>query len=175
MPRRAFLLGLALCSPIVLATPANGQAVRSQHAGAEQPVRSVVVLGDILDGSSATPLAGATVILDPVRARAATPSGRPSSFPTAARTTTTNADGRYRFAEVVPGKYRLLVQRTGYRSTAVELTIEAVAESRISVLLTAAARGRIIARTPVVGSHRRLSHGPSDAAGRSVAFRPTAG
>ena len=89
------------------------------------------VSGTIRDAESSAPIADATVTLD---------GGTHSAFPSAGsafvrgtRSTRTGGAGEYRFNGVEPGDYRLHVQRLGYRSATVEVTLRSPAESRLSV------------------------------------------
>jgi protocatechuate 3,4-dioxygenase beta subunit len=67
------------------------------------------VSGRVLEDATRTPIAGAEVMLLPIRPRAlSVPSFDPP------RTTLTDRDGRYAFEDVEPGRYRITVQKTGY-------------------------------------------------------------
>ncbi len=79
------------------------------------------VSGTIIDAATALPLADASVALE----------GRGG-----ARTARTDAAGRYGFAGVAPGAYRLRVQRIGYRSTTVDVELRGGADPTVSVGLT---------------------------------------
>lgn len=77
--------------------------------------------GTVVDARTATPVDGATVVLEPERAGVFP--GTSSGFAASARTTSTNAQGSYRFGDLTPGVYRIYVTRFGYRpySLVVEL------------------------------------------------------
>lgn len=67
------------------------------------------VSGRVLEEGNQAPIAGAEVVLVPVRPRAvsAPPFDRP-------RSTITDRDGRYAFEDVEPGRYRITVQKAGF-------------------------------------------------------------
>jgi hypothetical protein len=79
------------------------------------------VSGTVVDAEGAQPLADAGVALEP-RAGGAT-----------ARTTRTDAAGRYRFTGVEDGDYRVRVHRLGYRAAAVEVVLRGGAAPQLSV------------------------------------------
>ncbi|CAA9352684.1 MAG: hypothetical protein AVDCRST_MAG68-3773 [uncultured Gemmatimonadetes bacterium] len=89
------------------------------------------VSGTIRDAESAAPIPGATVTLDG-GTHAAFPSAG-SAFVSGTRSTRTGEAGEYRFNGVEPGDYRLHVQRLGYRSATVEVTLRSPSESRLSL------------------------------------------
>jgi hypothetical protein len=89
------------------------------------------VSGTIRDAESAAPIADATVTLDGGTHAAFPAAG--SAFVRGTRSTRTGEAGDYRFNGVEPGDYRLHVQRMGYRSATVEVTLRSPAESRLSV------------------------------------------
>ncbi|HEU4456030.1 MAG TPA: TonB-dependent receptor [Longimicrobium sp.] len=92
---------------------------------ARTPVaRAGSVHGTIVDAQSALPLADATVVLE-AGARVE-------------RTARTGADGIYRFGGLGEGRYRLRVQRIGYRPWSVEVVLRGPAESSVSVGLEVA-------------------------------------
>ncbi|MGD2071105.1 MAG: TonB-dependent receptor [Gemmatimonadota bacterium] len=74
------------------------------------------VEGTVVEAESGRPVASATVVLEPRGARegTATPDGSTGG---GAKTTWTDSEGRYRFADVAPGWYRLGISRIGYRPT----------------------------------------------------------
>ncbi len=92
------------------------------------------ISGLVIDAASALPLSGARVVLEP-RTGGAFPAPSPgaSAFIQATRTAVTDSAGRYRFANVPPGEYRLHVQRLGYRSTSVGVDLRGAGDSRVSV------------------------------------------
>jgi len=64
------------------------------------------VTGRVLDAATKQPVAGAQVSL--------MPEGRPPSGPFAPPTAETDAKGVYRFTNLDPGRYRIMVRRAGY-------------------------------------------------------------
>jgi protocatechuate 3,4-dioxygenase beta subunit len=68
------------------------------------------VSGRVVEDGSGAPVANAQVVLIPIR------QGPPVAMPfhDRPRTATSDADGRYLFEEVEPGKYRISVQKAGY-------------------------------------------------------------
>ncbi len=112
-------LGFALAFALLAALPLRAQ--------------TGTVSGTIRDAESAAPIAGATVTLDG-GTHAAFPTGG-SAFVRGTRSTRSGAAGEYRFGGVEPGDYRLHVQRLGYRSATLEVTLRSPAESRLSVSL----------------------------------------
>ncbi|HEU0077036.1 MAG TPA: TonB-dependent receptor [Longimicrobiaceae bacterium] len=115
---------------LLAGSPAGAQAVPAQAPGRRAAERASVA-GTVVDAFSQLPLADATVVLEP-RATGALPSPA-RSFVQATRTARTDPSGRYRFAGVAPGEYRLHVERLGYRSATVEVDLRGAAESRVSV------------------------------------------
>ncbi|HEX8358569.1 MAG TPA: TonB-dependent receptor [Longimicrobium sp.] len=94
----------------LLARPAAGQEGGS-------------VSGTIIDAATSLPLADASVALE----------GRGGER---SRTARTDAAGRYAFAGVAAGAYRLRVQRIGYRSTTVDVELRGGVDPTVSVGLT---------------------------------------
>ena len=95
---------------VLLARPAAGQA-------------GGTVSGTIIDAATALPLGDASVALEPRGG------GRGWG-------TRTDAAGRYAFAGVAAGAYRLRVQRIGYRGTTVEVELQGGVDPTVSVGLT---------------------------------------
>ena len=97
-----------------------------------------VVSGTIVDAASAAPLPDAAVTLEPREggALSAPPRGGGGVL-RATWAARTDSAGRYRFAGVAGGEYRLRVQRIGYRPQEVEITLRGAAESQVSVGLVA--------------------------------------
>jgi hypothetical protein len=111
------LTSIALLATVPRAGAAQEARSALQHAGA--------VHGTIVDAQSALPLADATVVLEPAGGRGG-------------RTARTGADGVYRFGSLAEGRYRLRVQRIGYRPFTVEVALRGPAESSVSVGLEVA-------------------------------------
>jgi hypothetical protein len=102
-------------------------------AGAQERTRTgrASVEGTVVDANSRDPLSDATVVLEP-RSGGALPTPV-RAVVQATRTARTDAAGRYRFAGIPAGDYRLHVERLGYRSVTVEVDLRGVPESRVSV------------------------------------------
>lgn len=94
------------------------------------------VLGTVLDAASGTPLRGAIVLLEPEPGGAVAPVAARSPFWATGLTATTNASGRYRFTRIIPGTYRLIVRRLGYRPTVLAVELRRAVRLRVSVGLT---------------------------------------
>lgn len=120
------LLGMALLLP---ARAAGQEPVAAPLAG--------VISGQVVDAASSLPLALATVTLEPSpTGSVAGLSHGGNAFIRGTFSTRTGPAGRYRFDGASQGRYRLHVQRLGYRSTTVEVELRAAAESSVSVGLT---------------------------------------
>lgn len=122
--RRPF--GLLVVALLMPATPrAQAQSVAPRLSG----LRGTVV--DALDG---TPLAAATVSLEPLPGGVVAP-GHPGSagLLATARQSVTTDDGAYAFVGLPPGEYRVRVMRIGYRSATIEVHYDGPADSRVSI------------------------------------------
>ncbi len=73
----------------------------------------VEVFGRIVDAVTGTAMGGATVVIEPDVAGAFPGAAAGSGFVAAARSTTTDSTGRYRFDGLAPGPYRLHAARYG--------------------------------------------------------------
>lgn len=112
--RRASLLPLAVgVSVALMAAPAHAQ--RSAPA--------TVIRGEIIDAATGAGLSGASVRL--IR--------EASEEPDPERPVVTDAAGGYRFEGVEPGRYVLRVERLGYRSAELRVTVRGRGEARVSV------------------------------------------
>ncbi|MFP4624605.1 MAG: carboxypeptidase regulatory-like domain-containing protein, partial [Gemmatimonadota bacterium] len=152
---------LALALLPLVAGPGPG------HAGAQTAVRTgdgIRLSGRVVDAATGTPMAGATVVVEPGLLGAFPGASAGSGFTAGARTTRTDATGRYAFADLTPGPYRLYATRYGYRPFAVTVELGRTAAA-VSVGLDAGP----IALEPIRG--RGWGAGPYVAAG---AFDPAA-
>ncbi|MCI0434256.1 MAG: carboxypeptidase-like regulatory domain-containing protein, partial [Gemmatimonadetes bacterium] len=95
---------------------------------------AVAVAGRVLDAGTGLPVPGAVVVLEPL------PGGlvidaRSGAVVTPTRTLVTGAGGEYRFDELPPGRYRLHVQRIGYRPATLEAEVHRPVDARLSIAL----------------------------------------
>ena len=97
-----------------------------------QPAAGGTISGSVLDAVTAAPLAHATVTLTSADGFGVLVDARASSF-ALARTTTTSADGTYRFGELPIGAYRLRFQRLGYESAIVDVRLGENGTSPLSI------------------------------------------
>jgi hypothetical protein len=118
--RRRLVIVLALAA----AAPA---ALTAQSA----PRSTAAVAGVVLDASTGGPLAGAFVTLEPATSGLiVTASG---GLLAVARVVETGGAGEYRFDDVVPGRYRLRIERIGFRPVSIEAEVRRPMDARISV------------------------------------------
>jgi hypothetical protein len=99
-----------------------------------QAQEAVAVAGRVLDAGTGQPVPGALVVLEPL------PGGlvvdpRSGAVIAPARTMVTGAGGEYRFGELPPGRYRLHVQRIGYRAATLEAEVHRPVDARLSIAL----------------------------------------
>ena len=94
----------------------------------QQPPAGTVV-GKVLDAGSGLPVSGVLVTLEP----AATGLISDNAALTSARSQLTGENGVYRFGDVVPGTYRLRVERLGYRATTLEIAVRRPVTAHVSV------------------------------------------
>ncbi|HEX6748194.1 MAG TPA: TonB-dependent receptor [Longimicrobium sp.] len=104
---------------LVIASAAAGPPLGAQAVTQARPVAGAVS-GSIVDAQSELPLAGASVALE---ARAGG----------AARSTRTDAAGRYAFDGVTAGEYTLRVQRIGYVAGSVDVVLQGAASASVSL------------------------------------------
>jgi hypothetical protein len=179
--RRPSVAVLAVAAGVPLAAAPAGvaaaQAAASEHAGgaargappavrtntgvAEAATRGRIT-GQIVDAATGEPLAGALVVLVPrPDGVLSAPGADPSGFPAAASRVRSDTAGRYRFAGVAPGTYRLHAVRLGYGAASVDLAVADVAPE-VSLGLTVAP----LALRPVeVRAAARRTPGGASAAG----------
>jgi hypothetical protein len=97
------------------------------------------IAGSVLDAGTGAPVEAAAVVLQPEVA-GAFPAG-PSSgqgFASASRAVLTDDAGRYRFASLPPGVYRLYVSRIGYRPYSVVVELRSAVLTPVALALMAA-------------------------------------
>jgi hypothetical protein len=95
-----------------------------------------VISGSIVDAESGAGLAGATVVVEPEAGGAMPARLEGGSFLQGAQGMISDAEGRYRFADLAPGRYRLRASRAGYRAAAITVELRGAADSRVSVGLS---------------------------------------
>ena len=92
------------------------------------------VSGKVIDAESGMGLPEVVVVLEPSPAGALPTIHRGSSAVLqSTRSVLTGAEGRYHFADLVAGTYRLRFQRMGYRSTTLEVELHGAEASQVSV------------------------------------------
>jgi RNA polymerase sigma factor (sigma-70 family) len=116
--------GLLVAGPLGAQVPEEGRLPRG------------VISGSIVDAESGEGLAGATVVVEPEAGGAMPARQDGGSFLQGAQGMISDGEGRYRFADLAPGRYRLRVSRTGYRTAAVTVELRGAADSRVSVGLS---------------------------------------
>ena len=95
------------------------------QAGAQTVDRSpegLRLAGRVVDAATGERMVDATVVVEP-EVRGAFPGTAGSGFTAAARSTRTDSAGRYVFAGLAPGSYRLYATRYGYRPFAVAVEL----------------------------------------------------
>lgn len=130
-------------------------AVAAQQA--ERTRDGLRLAGRVVDAATGTPLAEATVVVEPETLGVFPGSATGSGFAAAARTTETDSTGGYVFTGLAPGPYRVYATRYGYRPFSVTVEL-----GRSSAGLSVALNADPIALEPVhtVG----LARGPYVAA-----------
>jgi hypothetical protein len=126
MSKRATTLTYPTMAVAVLA-----MAVAVGPATAQTASPAASVAGVVVDGATGSPLSDALVTLSPVPGGLMVVSGR--GMYTAGRSSETGPDGGYRFADVTPGRYRLRIERLGYRAATMEVEVRRPVEARVSV------------------------------------------
>lgn len=87
--------------------------------------------GRVVDADTGHPVIDAVVTLEPASRGIVLVAGDGGLLP--ARTVVTGAGGGYRFTDLVPGRYRLRVERLGYRGRTVEVEVIRPADAAVSV------------------------------------------
>ncbi len=113
----------------------GGAEAPAAHASAPAPGR---IAGQIVDASTGEPLPEALVVLAPhPEGLLPTAGAGASAYPAAAYRVRSDAAGRYGFAAVAPGTYRLHAARLGYAAASVDVRV-ADAAPEVSLGLTVA-------------------------------------
>lgn len=127
--RSALLVAGILLACTAAPLPAQDSSDARLPAGA--------IAGSVVDAETARPLAGATVVLQPEEAGTlpGSDSGG-SAFLSTSRSTVSGPSGTYRFGGLPPGRYRLYVERAGYRPVSIAVDLRGSADSRVSIGLS---------------------------------------
>lgn len=163
---------LALVSAVSVPAIRPG-AVRAQAVErAPLPPARGTATGQVVDAVTGEPLGGAVVVLVP-RPEGVIPPGAsaPSGFVAGARTTRSDAAGRYRFEALASGTYRLRASRLGYGAAAVDITVaDAAPEVSLGLLVAPLALHPVTVRAPApdarVVSHARAGNDDTTALAR---------
>ena len=101
-------------------------------AAAQSASRSAAaVAGIVVDAATGGPLPGAFVTLEPVPGGLLVVAVRGTL--TSTRVAETGPGGEYRFEDVAPGRYRLRIERLGFRAVSLEADVRRPMDARISV------------------------------------------
>jgi hypothetical protein len=104
----------------IVAIPVSALTVAASAALGQG--NAVTVNGTVVDAGTATPLAGAILILAPATHGVFAPAGA-SPLLTGARSTSSDSLGRYEMRGVASGRYELLVKRLGYQPSVVDVDV----------------------------------------------------
>lgn len=117
---RPGLVGLSI-GLLCLAAPLNGALAQ---AGDTAAAAAGTISGLIVDADHGTPLAGARVYLEPIEsAIVGSHVHREAPVFSFSHTVETDATGAYRFRGIPPGRYRVHVERPGYRRGQVDVDL----------------------------------------------------
>jgi hypothetical protein len=103
-------------------------AVLPCRAGAQ----SGTLVGRVLDAGTRLPVPAAVVTLEPAAGGLIVDARGPVAL-TSVRTIVTGDAGAYRFTDIVPGRYRLRVERLGYHASTVEVDVRRPVEAALSI------------------------------------------
>jgi len=123
--RRALALAsaLTLAAALLLVAGAATQAVAQVPAGA--------LAGRVQDAATGLPVPAAVVTLEPASPGLLVEPGTAAAVPV--RSQVTGESGTYLFANVVPGRYRLRIERLGYRPATLEVEVRQPVAASVSV------------------------------------------
>lgn len=131
---RMKLLAVPLCVVVILPPATAAPQTVERAAAAEHATTVGVVSGRVVDAGSGAPLDLAVVTIAPIDGGIlSAPGGRHGSFLADALVTTTGPMGEYRVEGLAPGRYRLTVERLGYRPARLEIELRSRGDSRVSV------------------------------------------
>ncbi len=120
-------------TPLALALAAGAASLEAQDLA---PARGGSVAGTVLAAATGAPLPGAVVVLEAsADAALVTPAASGGAFLGRALTAVTDAAGRYRFTDLPPGAYRLLVRHLGFHPALVHVDLARSEPFRVSVAL----------------------------------------
>jgi hypothetical protein len=106
----------------------------SGQSDAAAKVGSLTIQGTVVDAASATPLAGAVLVLIARDAAMAIPSRNGTPQLVSARTEGSKADGAYAFSDVIIGRYQLRVRHVGYEPETLDIDLtDGSAVSKVSI------------------------------------------
>jgi carboxypeptidase family protein/TonB-dependent receptor-like protein len=119
--------------PVLVAVPALflSTVIALPHARA-QSVTAGQLSGKVLDASTGQGVPAAIVTLEPASAGLLV-DARASVMMVGVRSLVTGESGTYRFPEVVPGQYRLRIERLGYRAATLEVDVRRPVAATVSV------------------------------------------
>lgn len=106
----------------------SGRPLQAQDAAAVGTIQ-----GTVLDASTSSELPGSQVTLLPRGGDGALPAVEGRTPFVNAYTTMTSADGAYRFVNLPPGEYTLLVRRVGYEPARLDVTLGSAGDARLSI------------------------------------------
>lgn len=124
-PRRP---ALALAAALLLAAAGTAAGAAAQSA-AQVPAGALA--GRVQDAATGLPVPAAVVTLEPALPGLLVEPGTAAAVPV--RSQVTGESGAYRFANVVPGRYRLRIERLGYRAATIEVEVQHPVAASVSV------------------------------------------
>ncbi len=127
--RTACALGVLAAGVAGLSVPPG---VRAQPPASDTLAARGTISGTVVEAESGTPVPGAHVVADPDPPAAMPPAGA-SPFLAASRATVTGPEGEYRIGGLPPGRYRLRVQRLGFRPVSLTVELRGAADARVGV------------------------------------------
>ncbi len=144
-------LAVALASALLFVSPIAATA------------QSGSLRGVVVDAGSGAGLAGVAVTIEPAPGGLLAPGSRGAGL-AAVRSVETNASGAYRFGDLVAGRYRLRVERLGYRVVTIDVEIRQPLEARVSVALEMAPveLEAVHVEDEALPPFRRVAGGPSE-------------
>lgn len=90
------------------------------------------ITGRVLDAATGLPVPAATVTLEPADSGLLI-DARATVVLASVRIAITEATGAYRFGEIVPGRYRLRIERLGYRGISLDVDVRRPVNASVSV------------------------------------------